>query len=121
MLLEHSGRIEEAEHWAARARTETQPNDIVDAGGLAALSALLAAHRGDETTALAEAKRAAEIAEATESFQLRATVRVATVRTLALLGRSDEARTAAHEAIAFLEAKGDLAWAARTRELLLEL
>jgi tetratricopeptide (TPR) repeat protein len=121
MLLERLGDVDEAARLVARAEELTQPDDVVDAGGLAWLGALLAARRDDDAEALAALERALAIAEPLEFFQLKASTYVAAARTYLFLGRRDDARAWADKALRHLEAKGDVAWADRVRELVVQL
>ena len=61
-------------------------------------------------------RRALEMAEETDYFFMRTWARVLLAETLTLVDRHAEANTLASEAVAILDAKGDLTGGARLRE-----
>ena len=97
----------------------TESTDTVErALGLAVL-AKVRVHDGAEGEGLIS--QAVAAVEETDFLFDRATVQIDLAETMSMLGRSAEARDALERALAFLEQKGDVVSAARTRELLRRL
>ncbi|MBA2643588.1 MAG: tetratricopeptide repeat protein [Actinobacteria bacterium] len=115
------GRLSEAQEFCTRGRELTSTEDVVNFILLEGLQATLSAGEGRHDEAEAGARRAIELAEATDFFETHAWTRRMLAETLALLGRSVEAAEPAEEALAIRRAKGDMTGAERDRERFAEL
>jgi hypothetical protein len=99
----------------------TESTDTVErALGLAVL-AKVRAHDGARVEGEGLISQAVAAVEETDFLFDRATVQIDLAETMSMLGRPAEAREALERALAFLEQKGDIVSAARTRELLRRL
>jgi class 3 adenylate cyclase/tetratricopeptide (TPR) repeat protein len=120
-VLYEQGRHDEVRHWCERARATTGESDLVNFVLLDGLEGCLLAHEGRYEEAEARAARGIESAETTDFVELRFASRACLAEVLALAGRPEEGARSGAEAVALLEAKGDVALAARARERLATL
>jgi len=111
-------RYDEVGPLCGAARETTGADDLVNFVELAGLEGGLLAQRGSHDEADLRARRAVELAETTDFFEIRAWARLMLAETLALAGRMDEASEQAAEGLAHYDAKGDVTGAARARERL---
>jgi class 3 adenylate cyclase/tetratricopeptide (TPR) repeat protein len=108
------GRYAEAEEWLGPTRAVLERSDVMTrVTGLAVQAKLLAQAGSDEAGEVA--RRAVELADATDALTTRARVWSAFAEVLRLEGDTDAARNAIAEALRLYEAKGDLSGAARAR------
>jgi hypothetical protein len=117
-VLIRRGRLDEAARWSTAARARVAEDDLVDVVSRDALEGFLAASRGDHAEAERRARHAVEVAAPIEAFEPKAAAQEWLGQTLALAGRTSEAREAAAAALAVYEAKRDVAAIAWTRALL---
>ena len=120
-VLYGQGRHDEAGSWCAKARATAEPGDVVNFVFIDAIEGALLAREGRPDEAEARARHAVELTEGIDFQEGRATARRYLAEVLFLAGRTPEAHAFAGEALAIREAKGDLAGAARDRELFARL
>ena len=111
-------RLDEAWDLCARTRAMSPPEDFINFIYADALEGCVLARRGLREEALTTLAHAMDLVETTDYAFTRADVRFYTADAHARLGNSAEAAAAARDALAILDAKGDLAMAARFRERL---
>ena len=97
-------------------RSTSTPDDVINFVYLDALDGAVHASEGRFAEAVAAGIRALELAETTDYFFSRASVRVLLADTLMRSERPSEASDHASEALAILDAKGDAAGSARVRD-----
>jgi class 3 adenylate cyclase/tetratricopeptide (TPR) repeat protein len=114
-------RYDEVGPLCAAARATTSDDDLVNFVELAGLEGGLLARRGSHDAAGVHARRAVELAETTDFFEIRAWARLMLAETLALAGRAEEASVEAAVGLAHFAAKGDVTGGARVRERLAKL
>jgi len=112
------GRLDEVEALCVRARELTSADDVVNFVFLDGVEGVLLGHSGRPEEGCELAKRAVELAETTDFFELHAWSRMWLAESLAIAGRNAEAAENAARALAIHEAKGDLTGGARARERL---
>jgi len=110
------GRWSEVPELLETTRSTSTPDDLVNFIYLDALEGAVHAGEGRLTEAQAAGRRALDLAETTDFFFVRAWVRVVLADTLSRTDGRAEASTLAAEALAIVDAKGDLAGGARIRE-----
>jgi tetratricopeptide (TPR) repeat protein len=111
-------RLDEVWELCARTRAMSPPDDFVNFVYADALEGCVLARRGLSDEALARLAHALELVETTDYAFTRAEVRFYLADAHARLGHAEEATAAAHDALAILGEKGDLALAARFYERL---
>ena len=109
-------KLDEIEALCVRARELTGTDDVVNFVFLDGVEGVLLAHSGRPDEGSELAKRAIELAETTDFFELRAWSRLWCAETLAMVGQTGEAAQLSAQAVAIHEAKGDVTGAARARE-----
>jgi tetratricopeptide (TPR) repeat protein len=109
------GRYEEAAEFARLSQEWAGSDDAYSQVLWRAVRAKVLAHRGAGSDALDLAERSREIAEATDSPQLRAQALLAQAEVWSLSGRVEEAGPLVEEAAKLFEAKGNVAAARRAR------
>jgi class 3 adenylate cyclase/tetratricopeptide (TPR) repeat protein len=112
-----SGRYDDARALCASARLTTEPSDLFNFVLLDSIEGCLLAQEGRLEEALRQCRRAIEQTDGMDGVEVRAASRRYLGEALFLAAQTDEARTAALEAIAIREAKGDTTGAARTRQV----
>ncbi len=117
-LLADRGAYEEASRWCAEVRETLNDDDLTDVIGLDAIQGFLAATTGDREAGIRLTTHAVEAAARIDMYDHKARAYQWHARTLALLGRQEEAREAAETALAIYEAKGDIPASTWARELL---
>jgi hypothetical protein len=116
-LLERQRRDDEARVLCVLARERTLAEDLTNFVMADAIEARLAARSGELEQAEALARRAVELARATDFVDLRGMYsQAALAEVLALRGKQDEAVASAAEALAVHRAKEDVAYAAVLRD-----
>jgi len=115
------GRDEEAQRALERAHQLTSSDDVIDVIGLAALGALLTAHRGEFDDARLLAHRALDRVEETDDLPLRLKIRLIGADVLQRAGRSDEASALLEESVELADRHGHVVLARRARERLAAL
>jgi class 3 adenylate cyclase/tetratricopeptide (TPR) repeat protein len=119
--LAQLGRDDEAQGALERARDLTSPDDMVDVVGIAALDALLKAHRGEIEKAQELARDAVARIDETDNVELQLRTRQIAADALQLTGRSDEARSLLQESVDLAEQYGHVTAAQFARERLAAL
>lgn len=114
-------RYDEVGPLCEAARETTGADDLVNFVELAGLEGGLLAQRGGHDEADVRARRAVELAETTDFFEIRAWARLMLAETLALAGRIGQASEEAAAGLAHHDAKDDVTGASRARERLAEL
>jgi hypothetical protein len=117
-LLLRRGADDEAASWCAVAREVMTEDDLTDVIAVDALEGFLAARNGDIAEGDRLSARAVAVASTVDLYEHKALAYEWRARTLALVGKPDEAREAAAVALAVYEAKGDIPATAWVRELL---
>jgi hypothetical protein len=117
-LLARRGAYAEAARWCAVARGRMGDDDIADVILADAVEGFLAATNGAAAEGERLARHAVEVAEPTDAFETKAGAYEWLARTLALVGKPEEARDAAAAAVEVYETKGDVAAIAWSRQLL---
>lgn len=120
-VLYEQGRDDEVRHWCKRARATTGESDLVNFILLDSLKGCLLAHVGRLDEGEEQARQGVATADTTDFVELRAASRASLAEALVLAGRHGEALRHGEEAVAMLEAKGDVALAARLRDRLATL
>jgi len=120
-FLYEQGRYDEVRGWCEKARETTGADDVVNFVLLDVLDGCLLAREGRFGDAEEHARRGVELTETIDFVEGRALARRYLAEVLALAGKRDDAADASEQALAILEAKGDVALAARVRESLAEL
>jgi tetratricopeptide (TPR) repeat protein len=115
------GRDEEAQRALERAHQLTSSDDVIDVIGLAALGALLTAHRGEFDDARLLAHRALDRVEETDDLPLRLKIRLIGADVLQRAGQSDEASALLEESVELADRHGHVVLARRARERLAAL
>jgi class 3 adenylate cyclase/tetratricopeptide (TPR) repeat protein len=116
--LFEQGRLDEVADLCALVRETSPLDDLVNFVYADALEAAVLAHQGRYDQAAEQMSRAVEVAETTDFVFIRAEIGLLSAEVHALSGRVAEAELAASAALRLLEAKEDVADAARTRERL---
>jgi tetratricopeptide (TPR) repeat protein len=119
--LYRQGRYEEADEMLAVSEADSASEDVTTRAYGAAIRAKILARSGRVEEAETMAREAAALARETEYVDLRGDSLLALGEVLRLTGRPDEAAEAMQEALHLWEAKGNVVFASRTRELLGEL
>jgi len=114
--LHAQGRLDEIPDLLGTVLSTSAPDDLVNFIYVAALEGALQVSEGRPAEAEEAGRRALDLVERTDYFFMRTWVRMLLAETLALAGRPAEASALASEAMAILEAKGDLTGGARLRE-----
>jgi tetratricopeptide (TPR) repeat protein len=109
------GRWEDAERCLDYGRDVLEIKNLTVSGPRYAVSARVAAHRGEHAQALELAQRGVELAEPSDTLNLRARVWLALAEVRRRAGAEAEARTAAAAALELYEQKGNVAAAAHVR------
>jgi tetratricopeptide (TPR) repeat protein len=117
-LLAKHGSYEEAGQVCAEVRQTLNDDDLTDVIGVDAVEGFLKAAAGDLEDGLRLSARAIGVAATIDMYESKARAYEWHARTLALAGRSLEAREAVTTALAIYEAKGDIPATAWARELL---
>ncbi len=115
--LHAQGRLDEIPELLGTVLSTSAPDDLVNFIYVAALEGALHASEGRPAEAEEAGRRALDMAESTDYFFMRTWVRMLLAETLAMADRSAEASALASEALAILDAKGDLTGGVRFREL----
>ena len=116
-VLYDAGRYAEAGEWLMPVRDVLERSDVMTRVTGLAVQAKLLAQAGSSDEATAIARRAVDLADATDALTTRARVWSALAEVLRIDGETHEARDAFAEAIRLWEAKGDVSGAARARTL----
>ncbi len=117
-ILAARGKYAEASELCAELRERLNEDDLVDVIGLNGLQGFLAARAGDHDEGERLTAAAVELATGIDFYDEKARAFEWRARTLALLGRPEEARTAAETVLSIYESKGDRPAAAAARGLL---
>jgi class 3 adenylate cyclase/tetratricopeptide (TPR) repeat protein len=117
-VLHAQARYDEAEEWLAQAREVLERSDVMTRVTGLAVEAKLLAQAGSLAEANALARRAVELADATDALTTRARVWLALAEVLQLEGKTGEARAALSSAVELYETKGDLSGARQANALL---
>jgi tetratricopeptide (TPR) repeat protein len=117
-LLASRGAYDEAARLCSTVRDGMRTDDLADVIGLDALEGFLAARTGSHEEGERLGTRAVELAATIDMYIVKATTYEWRARTLALVGKPDEAREAAATALAIYETKGDVPASTWARELL---
>ena len=117
-VLASRGAYEEAARWCAEVRETLNEDDLYDAISVDSLEGFLAAFEGSHAEGERLSDRAVEIASTIDMYNLKARAYEWHARTLALVGKPQEAHEAAATALAIYEAKGDVPASTWARELL---
>ena len=117
-LLANQGAYEEAAQLCADVRETLNDDDLTDVIGVDAVEGFLRAAAGKHEEGLALSARGVDIAATIDMYESKARAYEWHARTLALAGKSGDAREAAAAALAIFEAKGDIPAAADARDLL---
>ncbi len=116
--LASRGEYDEAARWCAEVRESLNEHDLTDVIAVDSLQGFLAAVAGSGGEGQRLAERAVELADTTDFYAARGRAYEWHARTLALVGKPEEAREAAATALAIYEAKGDIPASTWARELL---
>jgi hypothetical protein len=117
-LLATRGAYEEAARWCSDVRATLREDDLTDAIGIDSLEGFLAATAGDHHEGERLSSRAVEIAATIDMYDPKARAHEWHARTLAIVGKPQDAREAAATALAIYDEKGDIPASAWARELL---
>ena len=117
-LLATRGAYDEAARLCSAVRDSIRTDDLVDVVGLDSLEGFLAARGGAFEEGERLSAHAVEVAAGIDMYEPKARAYEWHARTLALVGKPDEAREAAAIALAIYETKGDVPASAWARELL---
>ena len=117
-LLATRGGYDEAAPLCSAVRDTIRTDDLTDVIGLDSLEGFLAARRGAHEEGERLSGRAVELAATIDMYEPKARAYDRHARTLALVGKPDEAREAAAIALAIYETKGDVPASGWARELL---
>ncbi len=115
------GRLDEAEHWAARAAELGASDDALTQFLWRQVTAKVSARRGEHEDAERLAREAMAIAERTDMLASQSDVYADLAEVLLLGGKRDQAAVALEEALDRCERKGNIVAAGRMRERLAEL
>ncbi len=110
-MLYQRGRLEEADHFAARAEAEAAADNI-------APQVVWRGVRAKLEQSVAIAREAVTLADRTDQLNLRADAQLNLAETLQLTGDSSEASRALQRALELCEQKGNVVAAARVSSLL---
>jgi hypothetical protein len=116
-LLATRGALDEAARLCSTVRDSMRTDDLTDVIGLDSLEGFLAANTGAHEEGERLSTRAVEHAATIDMYDVKARAYEFHARTLALVGKPDEARDAAAIALSIYEAKGDVPASAWAREL----
>jgi class 3 adenylate cyclase len=116
-LLASRGAHDEASSLCSAVRDTIRTDDLTDVILLDSLEGFLAAHSGAHQEGERLSTRAVEVAATIDMYDHKARTYEWHARTLALVGKLDEARQAAATAHAIYEAKGDIPASAWARDL----
>jgi class 3 adenylate cyclase len=119
--LAFRGEREEAAKWCAEVRESLNSDDLADVIAIDSLEGFLAAAAGSGAEGERLSNQAVELANTTDFYERRGGAYEWHARTLAIVGKPEEAREAAATALAIYEAKGDQPAAAWARELVASL
>ena len=117
-VLACRGAHDEAASWCAVVRETMSEDDLTDVIGVNAIEGFLAATSGAHAEGERLSTRAIEVASTTDMYDQKARAYEWRARTLALVGKPQEAHEAAATALAIYEAKGDVPASTWARELL---
>jgi class 3 adenylate cyclase/tetratricopeptide (TPR) repeat protein len=115
------GRLDEAEHWAARGAETGAPDDAITPMLWRQSRARVLARRGEHYEAVRLAREAVGIGDTTEDLGSKAETRADLGEVLILAGRAQEAAEALEQALVRFEAKENLVMAGRVRKRLAAL
>ena len=113
-LLATRGAYDEAARLCSAVRDTIRTDDLTDVIGVDSLEGFLAARSGAYEEGERLSRRAVEVAASIDMYDNKARAYEWHARTLALVGKPDEAREAAAIALSIYEGKGDVpasAWA----------
>jgi tetratricopeptide (TPR) repeat protein len=116
--LASRGAFEEAARWCAEVRESLNEDDLTDAVSVDSLEGFLLSVAGSDAEGELLSNRAVGRAAAIDFYDQKGRAYEWHSRTLALVGKPEEARMAAATALAIYEAKGDIPASAWARELL---
>ena len=116
-LLAARGAYDEASSLCSAVRDTIRTDDLTDVTKLDSLEGFLAAQSGAYEDGERLSARAVEVAATIDMYEHKAGAYEWHARTLALVGKPEEAREAATTALAIYEAKGDVPASAWAREL----
>jgi len=116
-LLAMRGAYDEAAGLCSTVRDTIRTDDLTDVVAVDSLGGFLAARSGAYEEGERLSTRAVELAATIDMYDPKAGAYLWHARTLALVGKTDEARPAAATAHAIYEAKGDVPASAWAREL----
>jgi len=116
-LLAARGAYDEASSLCSAVRDTIRTDDLTDVIMLDSLGGFLAAQSGAYAEGERLSTRAVEVAATIDMYDHKARTYEWHARTLALVGKADEAREAAATALAIYEAKGDVPASGWAREL----
>ena len=120
-LLACRGAYDEAARWCAIVRETMSHDDLTDVIGVDALEGFLVASSGAHAEGERLTMRAIEVAALIDLYEHKARTYEWHARTLAIVGKPQEARQAAATALAIYEGKGDIPAAAWARDLVASL
>jgi tetratricopeptide (TPR) repeat protein len=115
------GRHEEALSYTKEGERAAAPDDVLSQVLWRAVQAKVLARRGELESPEKLAREAVALADSTDSFDARGTVRLALAEVLRLAGREREATAEAQESLRLYEEKGNVVSAGWARALLAEL
>ena len=116
-LLATRGAYDEAAHLCSTVRDTIRTDDLSDVIAVDSLEAFLSAQSGAYEEGERLSTRAVEVAATIDMYDPKARAYEWHARTLALVGKPDEAREAAAIALSIYETKGDVPASAWAREL----
>jgi class 3 adenylate cyclase/tetratricopeptide (TPR) repeat protein len=117
-VLASRGAYDEASRYCSDVRETMSEDDLTDVIAVDALEGFLAATAGAHTEGERLSHRAIELAEPIDVYDHKARAYEWQARTLALVGKPEEAREAATTALSIYESKGDQPAAAWARRLI---
>jgi hypothetical protein len=115
------GRYDDIQEWTEKARATTSSDDLVNFVFLDSIEGALLARDGRFDEAEARACHAVDLTATIDHVQTRTRALRYLAEVLAFVGRAEGAQSAAADALAILDAKGDVTGAARMRELFARL